>query len=111
MDKAQQDALKKAAGIEAAKLIENGIRHEGFSLVECVSVCPTYYGRKNKKGDAVEMLKWQRDNAVPALKARPGRNKARSPESERQCILPGLKHPRQSYCRSGRYCAPAARSR
>ena len=25
MDKAQQDALKKAAGIEAAKLIENGM--------------------------------------------------------------------------------------
>ena len=24
MDKAQQDALKKAAGIEAAKLIQNG---------------------------------------------------------------------------------------
>ena len=23
-----------------------------------------YYGRKNKKGDAVEMLKWQRDNYV-----------------------------------------------
>ena len=31
---------------------------------------PTYYGRKNKKGDAVEMLKWQRDNAVPVAKAR-----------------------------------------
>ena len=25
MDKAQQDALKKAAGIEAAKLVENGM--------------------------------------------------------------------------------------
>ena len=25
MDKAQQDALKKAAGIEAAKLVENGL--------------------------------------------------------------------------------------
>ena len=25
MDKAQQDALKKAAGIEAAKLIQNGM--------------------------------------------------------------------------------------
>ena len=28
------------------------------------SICPTYYGRKNKKGDAVEMMKWQRDNAI-----------------------------------------------
>ena len=55
---------------QTVKLIENAIAHEGFSLVECVSVCPTYYGRKNKKGDAVEMLKWQRDNAVPVSKAR-----------------------------------------
>ena len=55
---------------QTVKLIESAIAHEGFSLVECVSVCPTYYGRKNKKGDAVEMLKWQRDNAVPVSKAR-----------------------------------------
>ena len=27
--------------LQTIKLIENGIRHEGFSLVECVSVCPT----------------------------------------------------------------------
>ena len=37
---------------QTVKLIESAIAHEGFSLVECVSVCPTYYGRKNKKGDA-----------------------------------------------------------
>ena len=54
---------------QTVKLIENAIAHEGFSVVECVSVCPTYYGRKNKKGDAVEMLKWQRDNSVNAPKA------------------------------------------
>jgi 2-oxoglutarate ferredoxin oxidoreductase subunit beta len=39
--------------------------HKGFSLVDVYSVCPTYSGRKNKKGDAVEMLKWQRDNLIP----------------------------------------------
>ena len=54
---------------QTVKLIRDAIAHEGFSVVECVSVCPTYYGRKNKKGDAVEMLKWQRDNAVPVSKA------------------------------------------
>ena len=41
------------------------ILHKGFSLVDVYSVCPTYYGRKNKKGDAVEMMKWQRDNLIP----------------------------------------------
>jgi 2-oxoglutarate/2-oxoacid ferredoxin oxidoreductase subunit beta len=44
-------------------LIQKGIAHEGFSLIDVASTCPTYYGRENKIGDAVEMLKWQRDNA------------------------------------------------
>jgi len=46
------------------KLIEDGIKNKGFSLIECVSVCPTYYGRKNKKGGAVDLMKWQRDCAI-----------------------------------------------
>ena len=45
-------------------LIQEGIRHQGFSIIDVASVCPTYYGRKNRKGDAVEMMKWQRDNAI-----------------------------------------------
>ena len=54
---------------QTAFYIEKGIRHKGFSLIECLCCCPTYYGRKNKKGDAVEMMKWLRDHAVPAEKA------------------------------------------
>lgn len=50
--------------LQTIKLIQDAIAHEGFSLVECVTTCPTYYGRKNKKGDAVEMMKWQRDNYI-----------------------------------------------
>ncbi|WIF94720.1 2-oxoacid:ferredoxin oxidoreductase subunit beta [Caminicella sporogenes] len=46
------------------KLIENGIKNKGFSLIEGISVCPTYYGRKNKKGSAVDMMKWLKDHAV-----------------------------------------------
>ncbi len=53
---------------ETIRAIEGGIRHKGFSLIDCYSVCPTYYGRKNRKGDAVEMLTWQRDHAVDAKK-------------------------------------------
>lgn len=55
---------------QTTKLIEAAILHEGFSVVECVTTCPTYYGRKNHKGNAVEMLKWQRDNAIPVAQAR-----------------------------------------
>ncbi|QEK12186.1 2-oxoacid:ferredoxin oxidoreductase subunit beta [Crassaminicella thermophila] len=49
---------------QLVKLVEKGIQNKGFSLIEGVSVCPTYYGRKNKKGTAVDIMKWQRDHAV-----------------------------------------------
>ncbi len=49
---------------ELTRLLEQAIRHKGFSVVEVLSQCPTYYGRKNDKGDAVEMLTWYRDNTV-----------------------------------------------
>ena len=45
-------------------LIENGIKNKGFSFIEGISVCPTYYGRKNKKGDSVKMLTYLKDNCV-----------------------------------------------
>ena len=34
------------------KLVEKGIQNKGFSFIESVTLCPTYYGRKNKKGEA-----------------------------------------------------------
>ncbi|MCL2234708.1 MAG: 2-oxoacid:ferredoxin oxidoreductase subunit beta [Firmicutes bacterium] len=45
------------------KLMQEAISHKGFSFVDCLSACPSYYGRKNKKGNIVKMLEWQRDNA------------------------------------------------
>ena len=35
------------------QLIAGGISHKGFSLVEVMSNCPTYYGRLNASGDPV----------------------------------------------------------
>lgn len=46
------------------QLVRNGIKNEGFSLIEAISDCPTYYGRKNKKGGPVEMIQWQKEHAV-----------------------------------------------
>ena len=51
---------------QTIKAIQDGITHPGFSLIDCYSPCPTYYGRKNKKGTAVDMMKWQRDHGVTA---------------------------------------------
>ncbi len=45
-------------------LILKAIENKGFSLVEVLSQCPIYYGRLNNKGNAVEMLRWQKENTV-----------------------------------------------
>lgn len=50
-------------------LIKSGIQNKGFSLIEAITACPTYFGRKNKMGGPVEMLNWQKDHAVPVKAA------------------------------------------
>ncbi len=45
-------------------IIRMGMERKGFSLIEVISQCPVYYGRINKRGSAVDMLKWQRDNTI-----------------------------------------------
>lgn len=52
------------------KLIKKALRHKGFSLVEIISQCPTIYGRLNNMGGPLEMLRWQRENAIPVEKVR-----------------------------------------
>ncbi len=46
------------------KMITKAMAHKGFSLVEAISVCPTYYGRKNKKGSVVDMMTWLKDSFI-----------------------------------------------
>lgn len=46
------------------KYIKKGILNKGFSLVEAASICPTYYGRKNKSGSAVKMMTALKENFV-----------------------------------------------
>ena len=41
---------------QMSDIIQQAILHEGFSVVEIFSQCPTYFGRKNKVGDAVDMI-------------------------------------------------------
>lgn len=46
------------------ELLEKALLNKGFSVVEAVSQCPTYFGRKNKLGSAVDMLNWYKERAV-----------------------------------------------
>jgi len=48
------------------KLIAEGARHRGFSVIETITACPTSYGRLNKLGGGYQMLMWQKENAVRA---------------------------------------------
>ena len=68
-------------------LIQDGIRNKGFSIIDVASICPTYYGRKNKKGGAVEMMKWQKDHAVTVEQAA-----KMDPEQLRDKLVIGLLH-------------------
>ncbi len=47
------------------KILEKAIAHKGFSVVEILTQCPTYYGRKNKLGDAATMLQSYKDGTTP----------------------------------------------
>jgi 2-oxoglutarate ferredoxin oxidoreductase subunit beta len=40
------------------------LHHKGFSFVEIVSPCPVYYGRRNRLGEAVDELRYYRENTV-----------------------------------------------
>jgi 2-oxoglutarate ferredoxin oxidoreductase subunit beta len=51
-------------------LIEKALLKKGFSVVEVISQCHTHYGRLNKLGNHIEMMKGQRDSAVPVEKAK-----------------------------------------
>lgn len=50
--------------IQLPKLIAEAMEHRGFSLVEIISGCPTYYGKMNRLRSPQKLLEWQRDHAV-----------------------------------------------
>ncbi len=50
---------------QVTDLIKQAILHKGFSVVEILSQCPTYFGRKNKMGSAVEMMEHFKKNTTP----------------------------------------------
>jgi 2-oxoglutarate ferredoxin oxidoreductase subunit beta len=49
---------------EMIKMFSKAIKHKGFSVVEVLSQCPTYYGRKNELGNAVDMMKSYKEGTV-----------------------------------------------
>ena len=73
-------------------LAESAVLHEGFSVVEIMSQCPTYFGRKNKQGGAVEMMQRMKDLTVPIG----SKKKAENPELIERGIF--VQSDRPEYC-------------
>ena len=59
---------------ELCSLLKKAILHKGFSVVEVMTQCPTYFGRKNRLGDAADMLRHYRDHTAPLDSPRLGEN-------------------------------------
>jgi 2-oxoglutarate ferredoxin oxidoreductase subunit beta len=50
--------------VQLDKLIESAIRKKGFSVVEALTPCPTYYGRRNSQKSVIDMIRWQIENTA-----------------------------------------------
>jgi len=50
--------------IRLEKSITEALLKKGFSLVEIIAPCPTYYGRMNKQRTGLEQMKYYRDNSI-----------------------------------------------
>lgn len=46
-------------------VMKKAFTHKGFAVVEVMAQCPTYFGRKNKLGDAADMVQWFKDHTTP----------------------------------------------
>ncbi len=59
--------------MELERLVVAGLEKKGMSVLEVLSHCHVAYGRLNRAGPAVEMMKWFRSNTVALDQAgRPG---------------------------------------
>jgi 2-oxoglutarate ferredoxin oxidoreductase subunit beta len=48
---------------------KKALKHKGFSLVEIVSPCPTYFGRKNDFPEPIDLFNWIKNSSVTIQKA------------------------------------------
>jgi 2-oxoglutarate ferredoxin oxidoreductase subunit beta len=44
--------------------IKKGLQNKGFSFIEVISQCPTYFGRKNRMRTPLEMMEFMKTNSI-----------------------------------------------
>jgi len=69
---------------ELINTLAKALQHRGFSFVEAVSQCPVYFGRMNRLGGPVQMLKLQKEITVPARVAQ------QNPEDAKGKLITGV---------------------
>lgn len=67
------------------RIFMEAMSHRGFSFVEVVSNCHTYYGRLNRLGQATALLRMFQEKSTSLAKA-----KAVSPEESKDLIVTGV---------------------
>src|SRR5512136_296051 len=73
--------------VELDRFIEQAIRKNGFSVVEAVAYCPTTYGRMNKLGTTVDMMRKLKEDSISLSAA-----EKLSPEEREKKIVRGVLH-------------------
>ncbi len=71
--------------VELDRFIEQAIRKNGFSVVEAVAYCPTTYGRMNKLGTTVDMMRKLKEDSISMTAA-----EKLSPAEREKKILRGV---------------------
>lgn len=79
------------------KLFVDAVKNKGFSVVEVLCQCPTYFGRKNRIPEAIDMMRWQKEHTYTAAQA-----KKMNPEELEGKWMRGVIHnqPRPEYVES-----------
>ncbi|MBE6489034.1 MAG: 2-oxoacid:ferredoxin oxidoreductase subunit beta [Methanosphaera stadtmanae] len=58
-----------AQPVQVSMAIKDGLQNKGFSLIEVIAQCPTYYGRKNKLKTPKSMIEWFQENTITIQQA------------------------------------------
>jgi len=78
------------------------IGKRGFSVVEIISQCPTFFGRAQSMGDPVKMLEWIRDRSVDV-------SKVTDPWQVQDKFVIGVLHDREEVPPYSQVCADVRR--
>ncbi len=91
---------------ELDNLIQKAFSKKGFSVVEVLAPCPTNFGRANRQGDGVEMMKLLKDNTINRSQL-----KAMKPDQVKDKIVRGIFVDRDSISYGDRYEALCERAK